>query len=386
MKKTAILLFIFTSCSLLTIYNFRCHSERNEKINKQIIEEEEKAFIETTKTNKKWTLTITIAEIIISLLVFFAINFIFKRYDKDTKTAITKGYKENVFQKFKYLAKETLKEPIKYLSYQDNCTLSAVLKNGLLNLLNLSFYWLLLGMFNGFKSTYESTASMIKKSFKDLVYDHTMHEYCDIFYGLYQNYYLEDFLKINRSVDDLCENLKLNKVNSGDINVLKNTLSISIVERKKNKNNYPFLVGLTCLSGYLYADDAESFKNYMKTIARFNFSLMDIFKNIQKHQKINIIRKKMVLYSKYSNNLESIEKAINIANNNVVLQLIAAIFIRGCFQESESFASFLKEIIVESIFDTLSSFTTGTISDFINTAGDIIKDNDVKSLLFANAF
>ena len=385
MKKTAILLFIFASCSLLTVYNFHRYSERNEKINKQIIEEEEKTFIKTTKENKKWTLIITIAEITISLLVFFAINFIFKLYDKNTKAAVTKVYRENISQKFKYLAKNTLKEPIKYLSYQDNCTLSAVLKNELLNLLNLSFFWLLLGMFNGFKSTYENTTTMIKKTFKDLVYDHTMNEYYDIFYGLYQNYYLEDFWKINRSVDDLCENLKLNKVNSGDINTLKNTLSISIIERKKNKNNYPFLVGLTCLSGYLYADNAESFKNYLETTVRFKFSLMDIFRNIQKHQKITIIRKKMALYSRYSNDLESIEKAINTANNNVILQLIAAIFIRGCFKESENFASFLKEIIIESIFDALSSFATGTISEFIDTASNIIKDDDFKSL-FANTF
>lgn len=387
MKKTDFLLFIFASCSLLTIYNFRSHSGRNEKINKQIIEEEKKALIETTKINKNWTLVIAIAEIIISLLVFYIINFIFKLYDKDnTKTAITKVYKENISQKFKHLAKNTLKEPIKYLSYQDNCTLSAVLKSGLLNLLNLSFYWLLLGIFNGFKSTYENTTTMIKKSFKDLVYDHTTNEYYDLFYGLYQNYYLEDFCKINRSVSDLCENLKLNKVNQTDINTLKETLSISIVERKKNKNNYPFLVGLTCLSGYLYADDAESFKNYLKTMIRFKFSLMDILKNIQKHQKITIIRKKMVLYSKYSNDLESIEKAINIANNNVVLQLVMTVFVRGCFQESESFVSFLREIVIESIFDMFSSFITGTISDFTNTVtntvSDIFKDSLFESINF----
>ena len=381
MKKSLILLTIFITCGSLTAYNLRYQSQKNNEVNKEIIKEEEKEIIKTTKKNKKWSLFIAIIEIIGSLLIFYLINLIFTTYDKKTTSVTTDSYKENISLKFSYLMKDTFKEPIKYISYQDQCTPSIVFKSGLLNILNLSFYWLLLSFFNGFKKNFETTKKTIKKSFRDVVYDYAIDEYYDIFYGLYQNYNLEYFYKINRSVNDLCENLKKNNISASEINDIKNILSVEIVERKKNKNNYISLVGLTCLSAYLYVNDEKSLKNYLKMTVRFKFSLIDIFRKIQKHQKISVIKKKMAIYSKYSSDFKNIENAINNANNMTILQLISMVFIRGCFADSDNFLYFLKELIIESIFYIISSFTGGAISDVTNIISDFAGDSNVTSLL-----
>lgn len=381
MKKILFLLFFIFCCSL-TLWQYDVLFQKENDVNQHLIElETKKVNLEKNQT-KKETFFFVLCEIIVGIILFFAVNYLFVYYDKNAENITTQNYQVIIKDNFKQALKSVTEEPIKYFIYQNDCSLSTLFKSCCLNILMGLFYQLLLIGLNNFQLNKEVVVNDVKKTLKNIVHNRLIGEYQDIFYFLWQNHYLDKISFFNKNTEDFCYQLQKSNISKTEINHLRELLTIKVVERRKLKSNYLFLSVLMGMSVYFFMSEKGSLMKYFENFVKENYTFLDIWQEIQRQLDLVNARNNLVRYKIYVDNCQDIQEVIQFLEIKQNIYLLAIIFARGYFSKKDNFVAFIFELVTEVI----GKFISKKVNNFLFNASDIIsevKDNQLINNLFS---